>query len=248
MTFQTGSNIWKSYEKWPPINLTRIKNLYLNSGGKLSFNIPNENEAFDEYISDPFHPVPYRSRPVESTYGPGSRWYTWLLEDQRFVHNRPDVGSWETDVLNEDVEITGNLLADIFASTSGTDADWVVKLIDVYPERYPDNPRMAGYQLMIANDVLRGRFRNSFSNPEPVRPTEVNEYKIDLHAINHVFLKDHKIMIQIQSTWFPIIDRNPQQYVVNIFEAKETDFVTAQQRIYRSLKYPSHISLPVVEK
>jgi len=248
MTFQTGSNIWKSYDKWPPINITRIKNLYLSLNGKLSFDIPKENNAFDEYLSDPSHPVPYRSRPIESTYGPGSRWYTWLVEDQRFVHNRPDVSSWETDVLNEDIEITGNLLADIFASTSGTDADWIVKLIDVYPGIYPDNPKMAGYQLMIANDVLRGRFRNSFLNPEPVKPKEVNEYKIDLHAINHVFMKGHKIMIQIQSTWFPIIDRNPQNYVTNIFEAKETDFVKAQQRIYRSIKYPSHITLPIVEK
>jgi uncharacterized protein len=248
MTFQTGSNIWKSYDIWPPINITRIKNLYLRSNGKLSFDIPNENEAFDEYLSDPSHPVPYRSRPIETTYGPGSRWDTWLVEDQRFVHNRPDVGSWETDVINEDIEITGNLMADIFASTSGTDADWVVKLIDVYPEIYPDNPKMAGYQLMIANDVLRGRFRNSFSNPESVKPNEINEYKIDLHAINHIFMKGHKIMIQIQSTWFPIIDRNPQKYVTNIFEAKETDFIISQQRIYRSLKYPSHITLPVVEK
>lgn len=248
MTFQTGSNIWKSYDKWPPINITRIKNLYLSPNGKLSFDIPKENNAFDEYLSDPSHPVPYRSRPIESTYGPGSRWYTWLVEDQRFVHNRPDVSSWQTDVLNEDIEITGNLLADIYASTSGTDADWVVKLIDVYPEIYPDDPKIAGYQLMIANDVLRGRFRNSFSNPEPVKPKEVNEYKIDLHAINHLFMKGHKIMIQIQSTWFPIIDRNPQKYVTNIFEAKETDFVKAQQRIYRSIKYPSHIRLPIVEK
>jgi uncharacterized protein len=248
MTFQTGSNIWRSYDKWPPTNITRTKNLYLSSNGKLSFDIPKENNAFDEYLSDPSHPVPYRSRPIESTYGPGSRWYTWLVEDQRFVHNRPDVSSWETDVLNVDIEITGNLLADIFASTSGTDADWIVKLIDVYPEIYPDNLKMAGYQLMIANDVLRGRFRNSFLNPEPVKPKEVNEYKIDLHAINHVFIKGHKIMIQIQSTWFPIIDRNPQKYVTNIFEAKENDFVTAQQRIYRSIKYPSHITLPIVEK
>jgi putative CocE/NonD family hydrolase len=170
------------------------------------------------------------------------------LEDQRFVHNRPDVASWKTDNLTEDIEVTGNLLADIFASTSGTDADWIVKLIDVYPEVYPEQPEMRGYQLMIANEVLRGRFRNSFSNPEPVKSNEVNEYKIDLHAINHVFKKGHKIMVQIQSTWFPVIDRNPQKYVTNIFEAKETDFIKTTQRIYRSLKYPSHIVLPVIEK
>jgi putative CocE/NonD family hydrolase len=248
VTFQTGSNIWKSYDEWPPVNTTRIRNLYFGSNGRLSFDIPNENVAFDEYLSDPSHPVPYRPRPVESTYGPGSRWYTWLVEDQRFVHNRPDVASWETETLTEDIELTGNLLADIFASTSGTDGDWVVKLIDVYPEIYLENPDMGGYQLMIADDVLRGRFRNSFSIPEPVKPNEVNEYKIDLHAINHVFKKDHKIMVQIQSTWFPIIDRNPQKFVPNIFEVKEIDFIKAQQKIYRSSKYPSHIKLPVVER
>jgi uncharacterized protein len=247
ITFQTGSNIWRSYDKWPPINVTKIKNLYMNSKGKLSFNLPFENEAFDEYLSDPFHPVPYQLRPIVSMWGPESRWYTWLLEDQRFVHNRPDVASWETDTLHEDIEITGNLLADIFASTSGTDADWVVKLIDVYPEIYPEDPRMGGYQLMIANDVFRGRFRNSYSNPEPVKPEEVNEYKIDLHAINHVFKKGHKIMIQVQSTWFPIIDRNPQKFVPNIFEAKEADFIVTHQKIYRSDRYPSHVELPIVE-
>jgi uncharacterized protein len=151
-----------------------------------------------------------------------------------------------TDTLIKDIEVTGNLLADVFASTSGTDADWVVKLIDVFPEIYPENPEMGGYQLMIASEVLRGRFRNSYSNPEPVKPNEVNEYNIDLHAINHVFKKGHKMMVQIQSTWFPLIDRNPQKYVLNIFEAKESDFIVTQHKIYRSARYPSHIQLPVV--
>jgi putative CocE/NonD family hydrolase len=182
------------------------------------------------------------------TYGPGSRWYTWLLEDQRFVHNRPDVMSWETDILPENVEVTGNLLAVLFASTTGTDADWIVKLIDIYPGVYPEKPNMGGYQLMIANDVFRGRFRNSFSNPEPVKPNEVNEYRIDLHSINHVFKSGHKIMVQVQSSWFPIIDRNPQKFVPNIFEAKESDFIVTHQKIYRSVQYPSHIILPVLEK
>ena len=247
VTFQTGSNTWKTYDKWPPTENIEIRSLYLQPEGKLSFKIPKETNAFDEYLSDPFHPVPYRSRPVEETYGPGSRWYTWLLEDQRFVHNRPDVSSWETDTLTENVEVTGNLLADIFASTTGTDADWVVKLIDVYPEKYREYPGMAGYQLMMANDVFRGRFRNSYSVPEPVKPNEVYEYKIDLHAINHVFKKGHKIMIQIQSSWFPIIDRNPQKYVPNIFEAKESDFIVTHQKIYRSVRYPSQIRLPVAK-
>ena len=245
VTFQTGSNKWMRYDKWPPLKSIQIKNLYLNSNNELSFNLPVENDAFDEYLSDPIHPVPYRSRPVESTYGPGSRWNTWLVEDQRFVHNRPDVLSWESEVLTDDLTVTGNLLADIFASTTGTDADWIVKLIDVYPEDYPENKRIGGYQLMVANDILRGRFRNSFSVPEPVKPNEVNEYKIDLHSIDHVFKKGHKIMVQIQSTWFPIIDRNPQKFVPNIFEAEESDFISANHRIYRSIRYPSHIKLPV---
>ena len=247
ITFQTGSNIWKEYKSWPPLNLTKNENLYLKSEGKLSFTSPQEDQGFDEYLSDPSHPVPYRPRPVEETYGPGSRWYTWLVQDQRFVQDRGDVLSWETGALTTDIEVTGNLIADIFASTTGTDADWIVKLIDVYPETYPEQFYMGGYQLMIANDVFRGRFRNSFSNPEPVKPNEVNEYKIDLHAINHVFKTGHKIMVQVQSSWFPIIDRNPQKYVPNIFEAKESDFIVTHQKIYRSVKYPTHIELPVLK-
>lgn len=247
VTFQTGSNTWKSYDTWPPANLTSTRNLYFKPGGKLSFDAPSETEGLDTYLSDPFHPVPYRSRPIEATYGPGSRWYTWLLEDQRFVHNRPDVLSFQTDVLAEDLTVTGNVLADLFAATSGTDSDWIVKLIDVYPQQYPSEPAMAGYQLMVANDVFRGRFRNSFERPEPVNAGEPNEYKIDLHAVNHVFKKGHAIMVQVQSSWFPIIDRNPQQFVPNIFEAKEADFKTATQSIYRTAKLPSHLSLPTVK-
>lgn len=248
ITFQTGSNTWKEYNIWPPVNLTKNENLYLRADGKLSFDPPAETEASDEYLSDPFHPVPYRPRPIEMTYGPGSRWYTWLLEDQRFVNDRPDVASWVTPVLTKDIEVTGNLLAVLFASTTGTDADWVAKLIDVYPEVYPEQPNMAGYQLMIANDVLRGRFRKSFSKPEPSKPNEINEYHIDLHAINHVFKSGHKIMVQVQSSWFPIIDRNPQKFIPNIFEARESDFIVTHQKIYRSVKYPSHIMLPFIEK
>jgi putative CocE/NonD family hydrolase len=248
VTFQTGSNVWKSYEAWPPVNLTTSKNLYFQSHGKLSFDAPTETEGFDSYLSDPFHPVPYRSRPIEATYGPGSRWYTWLVEDQRFVDNRPDVATWKTDVLTNDVVVTGNGWAHLFAATSGTDSDWIVKLIDVYPQRYPDDPKMAGYELMIANDVLRGRFRNSFEKPEPVKPDEPNSYSIDLHGINHVFKKGHSIMVQVQSTWFPIIDRNPQKFVPNIFEAQESDFQITTQKVFRSANYPSYIQLPVVSK
>ncbi|MBI3788836.1 MAG: CocE/NonD family hydrolase [Ignavibacteriales bacterium] len=245
MTFQTGSNEWKSYDEWPPRKSMTDRKLYFHENGMLSFEPPSGENEFDSYVSDPFHPVPYRHRPIEQTYGPGSRWYTWLVEDQRFVHLRPDVLSWETEILTEDVTVSGDIVAHLFASTSGTDSDWIVKLIDVYPQSYPKDPKMAGYQLMIANDVLRGRFRKSFEKPEPVAPNQVNEYTIDLHSNDHRFLKGHKIMVQVQSTWFPIIDRNPQKYVENIYKANDSDFQSATQRVFRSQKFPSHILLPV---
>jgi putative CocE/NonD family hydrolase len=195
--------------------------------------------------------VPYRPRPIETTYNPanrgGSGWGAWLVEDQRFAHQRPDVLSWETDPLTENVTITGKLAAHLFAATTGSDSDWVVKLIDVYPEEYPKEPKMSGYQLMVANDVLRGRFRRSFEKPEAVMPYAVNEYVIDLHHLDHRFLKGHKIMVQVQSTWFPVIDRNPQKFVPNIFQAKDADYIVATQRIFRSKTAPSHISVPVLK-
>ncbi|OQP44775.1 X-Pro dipeptidyl-peptidase [Niastella yeongjuensis] len=247
ITFQTGSNTWKNYDSWPPRQAIP-KNLYFQAGGKLTFDKPAaNNDQYDSYVSDPAHPVPYRNRPIEQTYGPDSRWYTWLTEDQRFVHNRADVLSWETDTLQQDITVTGKLIAQLFAATSGSDADWIVKLIDVYPQQYPKEPKMAGYQFMVANDVFRGRFRKSFEKPEPVTPGKIESYAIDLHTLNHVFLKGHKIMVQVQSTWFPIIDRNPQTYVPNIFEAKESDFRAATHKVYRSANAPSHIQLPVME-
>ena len=248
ITFQTGSNTWKTYDSWPPKNAIK-RNLYFHANGKLSFENPGTASAdsYDSYISDPAHPVPYRTRPIEETYGPGSRWYTWLTEDQRFVQNRPDVLSWETETLTDDVAITGNIFAKLFAATKGSDADWVVKLIDVYPEQYPKEPKMAGYEFMVANDVFRGRFRKSFVTPEAITPNKVEEYTVDLHSLNHVFKKGHKIMVQVQSTWFPIIDRNPQKYVPNIFEATESDFQIATQKVYRSAENASHIELSIMQ-
>ncbi|WP_315817517.1 CocE/NonD family hydrolase [Paraflavitalea speifideaquila] len=246
ITFQTGSNQWKNYASWPPAEAVQ-QNLYFQAHGKLSFDKPVTPKAADSYISDPAHPVPYRPRPIEQTYGPGSRWRTWLTEDQRFVHNRPDVLSWETDVLTEDITITGQLWAKLFAATTGSDADWVVKLIDVYPAEYPKDRKMGGYQFMVANDVFRGRYRKSFEHPTPIIPGKVESYSVDLHSINHVFKKGHKIMAQIQSTWFPIIDRNPQKYMPNIFEAKVSDFQVATHSIHRSAQYPSHIELSVMK-
>ncbi len=190
--------------------------------------------------------MPYRPRPIEATYDPrGSGWRTWLVGDQRFAHLRPDVLSWESEPLAEDVTVTGKITARLFASTTGSDSDWVVKLIDVYPEDCPAEPAMGGYQLMIANEVFRGRFRKSFEKPEPLVAGEVAEFTIDLHAADHRFLKGHRIMVQVQSTWFPLIDRNPQTFVENIFLAKESDYRPATQRVYRSREFPSHIVVPV---
>ena len=247
ISFQTGSNRWKNYTAWPPKEATN-KNIYLHANGKLSFDAPSATERkFDSYLSDPAKPVPYRARPVEETYGPGSRWFPWLTEDQRFVQNRPDVLSWETDTLTEDITVTGNPLAKIFAATTGTDADWVVKLIDVYPQQYKKELKMSGYELMIADDVFRGRFRKSFEKPEPMVPNKEELYTIDLHGVDHVFKKGHKIMVQVQSTWFPIIDRNPQKYVPNIFKATEADYQKATEMIYHSTRAASCIGLPVVQ-
>ena len=245
ISFQTGSNTWKNYTAWPPKEST-IKNIYFHANGKLSFNPPSATEGkFDSYVSDPAKPVPYRARPIEETYGPGSRWYFWLTEDQRFVDNRPDVLTWQTDTLTSDVTVTGNLLAQLYAATSGTDADWVVKLIDVYPQEYKKELKMSGYELMIAADVLRGRYRKGFTKPEPATPGKVEQYDIDLHGIDHVFKKGHKIMVQVQSTWFPIIDRNPQKYVPNIYKAKAEDYVKATEYIYHTIGAASSIALPV---
>jgi putative CocE/NonD family hydrolase len=249
VTFETGANVWQVYDQWPPRELTEDRPLYVREDGRLSFDPPmetDESAALDSWVSDPAHPVPYRPRPVEPTYDPrGSGWPTWLVGDQRFVHLRPDVMSWETGPLAEDITVTGRVRARLFASTTGTDSDWIVKLIDVYPEDYPAEPAMGGYQLMIANEVFRGRFRKSFERPEPLVPGEVAEYVIDLHAADHRFLKGHRIMVQVQSTWFPLIDRNPQTYVDNIFMAKPEDFRPATQRVFRSRNRASCVVLPV---
>lgn len=246
MVFQTGSNRWESYDSWPP-RTAEPKPLYFHSDGKLSWDPPAaDGEQFDTYISDPANPVPYRHRPVSPTY-PGGGWPAWLVEDQRFVDNRPDVLTWQTAPLETDVRIAGDILAQLYAATTGTDSDWIVKLIDVYPEFYPEHPTLAGYELMIASEILRGRFRESFEHPKPVAAGQPTPYRIDLHTNDHAFLKGHRIMVQAQSTWFPVYDRNPQKFVENIFSAKESDYQKATQRIYRSKSLPSHVVLPVVQ-
>ena len=252
ITFETGSNRWTSFDTWPPRAGVTQRNLYFRANGQLSFDPSSGGTAaqFDSYVSDPARPVPYRHRPVEPTYNPanqgGSRWSTWLVEDQRFVENRSDVLTWETEPLKQNTVIAGDIVAHLFASTTGTDSDWVVKLIDVYPESYPKDPKMSGYQLMIADEILRGRFRKSFTTPEAIPANQVIEYTIDLHTNNHAFLLGHRIMVQVQSSWFPLYDRNPQKFVPNIFLARDSDYITATQRIFRSNRYPSHVTLPVL--
>lgn len=247
-SFQTGSNQWKRYSAWPPKEAV-TENIYLRADGKLSFEKPSagETKPFDSYVSDPAKPVPYRARPVEETYGTNSHWYFWLAANQRFVDNRPDLAQWQTDTLTKEVTITGNVMARIFASTSGTDADWVVKLIDVYPQVDHEELNMSGYELMISSDILRARFRNSFSEPQPLTPGKVEAYTIDLHGADHVFKKGHRIMVQVQSTWFPVYDRNPQKFIPNIYEAKASDYQTAVQKVYHSPEFASCIELPIVD-
>ncbi|MCI0704187.1 MAG: CocE/NonD family hydrolase [Planctomycetia bacterium] len=242
--FQTGANKWVTYDAFPPKNATASK-LYFHPKGNLSFDPPKEtNTDADEYISDPANPVPYRPRPVRPTY-PGPEWPTWMVQDQRFTHGRPDVLTYETEPLSEDVVIAGSMKAKLFASTTGTDCDWIVRLIDVYPEDYKKTPELGGYQLLIAGEPMRARFRKSFEKPEPVKPGSVEEYTIDLNWGHHRFRKGHKIMVQVSSTWFPVIDRNPQKFVPNIFEAEDADFQKATQSVYRSPKFPSHLVLDV---
>jgi uncharacterized protein len=246
--FQTGTNSWKTYDSWPPKN-TEAKKLYVTADHSLGFDKPTaENTSSVTYISDPSNPVPYRELPIEMTYGSGSRWSSWQTEDQRFLYSRPDVISFSGDSLKDDLIVTGDIVAHLFASTTGTDADFIVKLIDVYPDFYPENLKMSGYQLPIAMEVFRGRFRNSFEKPEPLTPGKPEEFVIDLHQVNHAFLKGHHLMVQIQSSWFPVIDRNPQKYIPNIFAANETDFIRATQSIYCNHRYATYIELPVMKE
>ena len=252
-TYQTGSERWMHYSQWPPRNATD-HDLYLDADGALRFSRPADPDAYKAYVSNPADPVPYRHRPIEATYAPGSHWYTWLVEDQSFVDGRKDVATWETPPLDRDMTVTGNVVADLIASTSGTDSDWIVKLIDVFPDDPASTPchepcfaidpgpgvKPAGFELMIADEIFRGRYRTSFSDPEAIPANTPEEYKFSLHAADHVFLKGHRIMVQVQSTWFPLYDRNPQTFVPNIMTAQPSDYKTAEQHIYAG----SHIELP----
>jgi uncharacterized protein len=249
LLFQTGSDTWTTFNAWPPKEAQK-KNLYFDEGGKLTFDVPNPSIAadFDSYVSDPAHPVPYRHRPIDMTYPedhPGS-WYTWLVQDQRFVDNRPDVLTWQTDELQEDITIAGQVTGKLFASTTGTDSDWVVKLIDVYPQKVESDWKLSGYELMVADEIFRGRYRKSYEKPEAIVPGQITPFVIDMHTADHVFKKGHRVMVQVQSTWFPLYDRNPQKFVPNIFEATPKDYQAVVQRVYRSRQYPSSVEIEVL--
>jgi hypothetical protein len=260
--FETGTNVWRQYSAWPPKNV-EAKTLYFHANGSLSFDAPGaESPSFDEYVSDPAKPVPfvnYAALNVPQEY---------MLSDQRFADSRTDVVVYETPVLQEDVTIAGPISPRLFVSTSGTDSDWDVKLIDMYPTDYPDSkqdapksedrerPRkdvpapafvMGGYQQLVRGEPFRGKFRHSFEKPEPFSPGKVEEINFTMQDINHTFRRGHRIMVQIQSSWFPLTDRNPQTFV-NIPNAKPTDFVKASERVYHTTGGPSGIVVQVVPR
>jgi hypothetical protein len=244
-SFRSGENSWHRYAVWPPDVGFHMQRAYLTADKQLSFNAPNGNYDVKAagYVADPADPIPYRHRPIQSTYGEGSTWRTWLAEDQSFVSDRKDLARFSTPVLQSDLTVTGNVVADLFAATTGTDADWIVKLIDVYPDDAPT----PGYQLMVAEEILRGRYRNSFTTPQPVKTGEIDEYKWSLHGADHTFLKGHKMMVEVQSSWFPLYDRNPQTYVENIMMAPASAYQSETVSIYGSAKYPSHLDLPMMD-
>ena len=261
-TFQSGANRWRTYNAWPPKEV-KLTNLYLRADGTLSFDAPTarvRGEAeYREYVSDPASPVPYRQRPISPTY-PGGDWQTWEVADQRFVDGRPDVLTFTSTPLRQDLTITGEVMGQLFASTSGTDSDFIIKLIDVYPEDAQKNAWEAdsgpkageyahslnGYQLPVAMEVRRGRYLKSYERPQPLAPNTPIEWKIPLRNHDHVFLKGHRLMVQVQSTWFPLIDRNPQRFIKSIYQARASDFIKSTQRIYCSPARASRVVLPVV--
>jgi putative CocE/NonD family hydrolase len=258
--FETGSDTWRTYAAWPPTE-AKSASLYLHADGSLSFEAPTAKEsgAYRDYVSDPANPVPYRPRPISPTY-PGGDWRNWESGDQRFVDHRPDVLTFVSGPLDHDVRIAGPVAAELFASTTGTDSDFVVKLIDVYPEgaqkpdwAADDGPKpgdfaksMNGYELPIAMEVRRGRFLESYQTPHALTPGKPTRWDVPLRDRDHVFLKGHRIMVQIQSTWFPLIDRNPQTFTPSIYTAQASDFVKATQKVYAAPDLASRIILPVM--
>ena len=250
LIYNTGENHWDRLSSWPPACESGcsapLKPLYLEPAFGLGFERPAAAAGVaDTYVSDPAKPIPYIARPVR--FSDWDLWKKWLVTDQRSVADRTDVLTYQTPVLSAPVRIAGAPIADLFAATSGTDSDWVVKLIDVFPDEVPSQPEMGGYQLAVSMDIFRGRYRESFEHPSAIPAGQPQRYRFTLPTANHVFLPGHRIMVQIQSTWFPLYDRNPQTYVDNIFFAKPSDYVKATQSVFRSPDHPSAVWLPVIE-
>jgi hypothetical protein len=249
LIYNTGENRWDRLKSWPPACeagcAAPLKPLYLQAAFGLAFDKPSDTGAAapDVYISDPAKPVPYIPRPVR--FSDSARWQQWLVSDQRVVADRTDVLTYQTPVLTAAVRVGGAPVADLFASTTGTDSDWLVKLIDVFPDEVPSQPEMGGYQLAVSLDIFRGRYRESFEHPSAIPAGQPRRYRFALPTANHVFQPGHRIMVQIQSSCFPLYDRNPQTYVENIFFAKPADYVKATQSVFRSNAQPSAVWLPV---
>ena len=251
LAYETGADKWRTYDHWPRSCASgcpeKSRRLFLKADGRLGFEAPAASgEPYDEYISDPAKPVPYRARPNLPIGMPESGWGDWLVDDQRHAASRTDVLVYQTEPLTEPVRLAGEPIAHLFASTSGSDSDWVVKIIDVWPDEVPSKPAMGGYQQMLSADIFRGRYRVDPAKPQPLAPNEVLPYRIRLPQTSHTFLPGHRIMVQIQSTWFPLYDRNPQRFVPNIMFAKREDFVKATQRIWHTPERASAIELPAV--
>jgi len=249
--FQTGTDRWQRLDRWPLACEQGCPDssrpLYLEPGLKLGFSAPTGGAAYDEYVSDPAHPVPFRARPIQPIgYDHGLTWPQWLVDDQREASGRTDVLTYTSDVLSAPLTVAGAPEVHLVASTSGTDSDWVVKLIDVYPDQVAAQPELGGYQLAVAMDIFRGRYREGFDNPQPLAANQPLTYRFALPATNHVFLPGHRIMVQVQSSWFPLYDRNPQTFAPTIFLAKPADYRKATQRIYHAPGEASYLALPVV--
>ena len=246
--FETGTNIWRKLHAWPPSGKDGPRKLYLQPNGGLAFTVPPESDTnYTAYVADPAHPVPYRDRPI-ATVDPlqTDQWQTWLVADQRNAESRPDVLTYRSAVLPAPLRLSGKPIANIVATTTGSDGDFVVKLIDVYPDEVGRDAKMGGYQLMVSADILRGRYRQSFENPAPIPSGEKQVFKFSLPNLNHVFLPGHRVMVQIQSSWFPLYDRNPQTYVDNIMFAKPGDYRPATISVYDGGKDASFVELPAV--
>jgi uncharacterized protein len=252
LVYETGADQWHRYDSWPRACASGCpatsRPLYLLANGKLGFEPPPaaSKAKFDEYVSDPAKPIPYRLQPTLEIEAPDSTWGEWLVDDQRFAASRTDVLVYQTDALREPLRVAGQPFAHLSASTSGTDSDWVVKVIDVWPDEVPDHPKLGGYQQMLSADILRGRYREDPANPRAIQPDKVFAYTVRLPNVSHTFLPGHRIMVQIQSTWFPLYDRNPQKYVPNIMLAKPEDYTKATQRIWHVPGSASSIDFPVV--